>query len=119
MSDPEQPRPISIDSALIALADPTRRAVIEFLCKRPCALVDVAAAMLPVSRPAVAQHLKVLEQAGLVSQRRDRKVDFYAVNGEMLAVLKSYFSALRDLPPESNDPLLRAAVPSWRRFRRS
>ncbi len=51
--------------ALGALGDPTRRAVFERLAAQPSAVVDLAA-HLPVSRPAVSQHLKVLKRAGLV-----------------------------------------------------
>ena len=51
--------------ALGALGDPTRRAVFERLGERPSAVGDLAA-HLPVSRPAVSQHLKVLKEAGLV-----------------------------------------------------
>ena len=53
------------DLAFAALADPTRRAVFERLADGPCA-VGAIAARLPVSRPAVSQHLKVLKDAGLV-----------------------------------------------------
>lgn len=52
-------------NALTALGDPTRRAIFEHLAERPAAVVDLAA-LLPVSRPAVSQHLKVLKEAGLV-----------------------------------------------------
>ena len=51
-----------------ALADPTRRAVFERLAERPQS-VSALAAQLPVSRPAVSQHLKVLKEAGLVSDQ--------------------------------------------------
>ncbi|WP_310467395.1 metalloregulator ArsR/SmtB family transcription factor [Sphingomonas sp.] len=53
------------DLAFAALADPTRRAVFERLAGGPCAVAAIAAG-LPVSRPAVSQHLKVLKDAGLV-----------------------------------------------------
>lgn len=53
-------------AALDALDDPTRRAIFERLGKGPCAVGQLAAD-LPVSRPAVSQHLEVLEQAGLVT----------------------------------------------------
>ena len=53
------------DLAFAALADPTRRAVFERLADGPCA-VGAIAARLPVSRPAVSQHLQVLKDAGLV-----------------------------------------------------
>jgi DNA-binding transcriptional ArsR family regulator len=49
------------------LGDPTRRAIVEHLAQQPLAVVDIAA-RLPVSRPAVSQHLKVLKDTGLVSE---------------------------------------------------
>jgi DNA-binding transcriptional ArsR family regulator len=55
---------------LTALADPTRRAIFERIAQRPSAVGELAS-QLPVSRPAVSQHLKVLKEAGLV---RDRAV---------------------------------------------
>jgi DNA-binding transcriptional ArsR family regulator len=51
-----------------ALGDPTRRAIFERLADGPCAVGELAGE-LPVSRPAVSQHLKVLKQAGLVLDR--------------------------------------------------
>jgi DNA-binding transcriptional ArsR family regulator len=54
------------DRVFAALADPTRRAVFERIAERPRS-VGVLAAELPVSRPAVSQHLKVLKDAGLVA----------------------------------------------------
>ena len=53
--------------ALSALGDATRRSIFERLTKAPAAVVDLARG-LPVSRPAVSQHLKVLKQAGLVRE---------------------------------------------------
>ena len=53
-------------AALAALGDPTRQAIIELLAAGPRAVGEIAAA-LPVSRPAVSQHLKVLKAAGLVT----------------------------------------------------
>jgi len=49
------------------LGDPTRRAIVEHLAEQPLAVVDIAA-RLPVSRPAVSQHLKVLKDTGLVNE---------------------------------------------------
>jgi len=56
-----------IATALTALADPTRRAVFERVGRSPAAVGEIAAG-LPVSRPAVSQHLKVLKEAGLVTE---------------------------------------------------
>ena len=83
------------ESALLALADPTRRAIFERLRREPQAVGRLAQA-LPVSRPAVSQHLKVLKDAGLV---RDRKVGarrVYAVEREGLAELRRYLDGLWD-----------------------
>ena len=55
---------------LTALGDPTRRAIFERLAERPRAVGELAGE-LPVSRPAVSQHLKVLERAGLISRGRE------------------------------------------------
>lgn len=54
--------------AWVVLSDPSRRAIVEALAERPRAVVDLAAA-LPISRPAVSQHLKVLKEAGLVAEQ--------------------------------------------------
>jgi DNA-binding transcriptional ArsR family regulator len=72
-----------------ALGDPTRRAVLEILRGGPQAVVDIAAE-LPVSRPAVSQHLRVLKGAGLVTERRDGARHLYRIDPEGLAVLRAY-----------------------------
>ncbi len=51
---------------------------------------------LPVSRPAVSQHLRVLERGGLVKARRDGTRNVYSVNGEGLAELRAYFEGFWD-----------------------
>jgi DNA-binding transcriptional ArsR family regulator len=76
--------------AIAALADPTRRAVLERLRKGPQPVVEIARG-LPVSRPAVSQHLRVLKEAGLVRERREGTRNFYSVNGDGLADLRAYF----------------------------
>jgi DNA-binding transcriptional ArsR family regulator len=75
--------------ALDALGDPTRRAIFEQLGERPSAVVDLAD-RLPVSRPAVSQHLKVLKEAGLVRdvQMGTRRV--YSLNPDGLEGLRDY-----------------------------
>lgn len=75
--------------ALQALADPTRRAVFEQIQRRPASVGDLADRM-PVSRPAVSQHLKVLKQAGLVSERREGAKRIYGVELSGLAELRRY-----------------------------
>lgn len=76
--------------AIAALADPTRRAVFERLRGGPRPVVEIARG-LPVSRPAVSQHLRVLKDAGLVRERRQGTRNFYSINGDGLAELREYF----------------------------
>jgi DNA-binding transcriptional ArsR family regulator len=76
-------------NALVALADPTRRAVFESLQHAP-ASVGAIAAGLPVSRPAVSQHLKALKQAGLVRDRRDGVRRVYYIDPDGLGALRRW-----------------------------
>ena len=75
---------------IAALADPTRRAVFESLRDgaRP---VGEIARDLPVSRPAVSQHLRVLKDAGLVTERRDGTRRLYRVDPNGVAAIRDYF----------------------------
>jgi DNA-binding transcriptional ArsR family regulator len=75
--------------ALGALGDPTRRAVLEELRAGPRAVGEIAA-RLPVSRPAVSQHLRILKEAGLVTERQDGTRRLYRVDPEGLAELREY-----------------------------
>jgi DNA-binding transcriptional ArsR family regulator len=81
--------------ALAALADPTRRAVFETLRHGPRSVGELARG-LPVSRPAVSQHLRVLKLAGLVRERRVGTRNFYSVDGDGLAELRDYFEGFWD-----------------------
>ena len=60
---------MAYETVMNALGDPTRRAVYERLRSGPRSVGEIAAG-LPVSRPAVSQHLRVLKEAGLVAERR-------------------------------------------------
>jgi DNA-binding transcriptional ArsR family regulator len=75
---------------LDALGDATRRAVLERLLDGPLSVADIAR-KLPVSRPAVSQHLKVLKDVGLVSDRAEGTRRIYAVDPDGLAVIREYF----------------------------
>jgi DNA-binding transcriptional ArsR family regulator len=75
--------------ALQALADPTRRSVLEQLRGGPRAVGEIAA-RLPVSRPAVSQHLRVLKEAGLVTERQNGTRRLYRVDPDGLAGLREY-----------------------------
>jgi DNA-binding transcriptional ArsR family regulator len=71
-----------------ALGDPTRRAIFERLIEGPQAVTELASG-LPVSRPAVSQHLKVLKDAGLVVDRQAGKHRIYQVNPGGLGALRA------------------------------
>jgi DNA-binding transcriptional ArsR family regulator len=72
-----------------ALADPTRRAIFERLAERPSAVGELAEE-LPVSRPAVSQHLKVLKEAELVIDEPDGTRRIYRVDPEGVDALRAY-----------------------------
>jgi DNA-binding transcriptional ArsR family regulator len=74
-------------AALLALGDPTRLAILERLAERPRAVVDLARE-LPVSRPAVSQHLRVLKDAGLVIDQPVGTRRIYRVDPDALAALR-------------------------------
>ena len=74
---------------MAALADPTRRAIFERLREGPRAVGELARD-LPVSRPAVSQHLKVLKGAGLVTDRPAGTRRIYAVDPDGLSALRAY-----------------------------
>lgn len=86
--------------ALDALGDPTRRAVFETLAIGPHPVGEIAAG-LPVSRPAVSQHLRVLKDAGLVRDRRDGNRRVYSVDPAGLAALRDYLERHWDSALES------------------
>jgi DNA-binding transcriptional ArsR family regulator len=79
-------------NALTVLADPTRRKVFERLRAGPRA-VNVLAAGLPVSRPAVSQHLKALKQAGLVEERSQGVRRIYSLRREGLSELREWLDS--------------------------
>ena len=76
-------------TALAALGDPTRRAIFEQLGERPSAVGELAG-RLPVSRPAVSQHLKVLKDAGLVVDERQGSRRVYRLDPDGIAELRDY-----------------------------
>jgi DNA-binding transcriptional ArsR family regulator len=79
-------------NALAVLADPTRRKVFERLRQGPRA-VNVLAAGLPVSRPAVSQHLKALKDAGLVEERSEGVRRIYSLRREGLMELREWLDS--------------------------
>jgi DNA-binding transcriptional ArsR family regulator len=81
------------------LGDPTRRAIFELLAQHPCSVGELAE-RLPVSRPAVSQHLRVLKVGGLVASqpvgtRRVYRLDPYGVNALRAYLDRVWSEALR------------------------
>jgi DNA-binding transcriptional ArsR family regulator len=72
-----------------ALGDPTRRAIFELLADGPRPVGEIARD-LPVTRPAVSQHLKVLKEAGLVTDRQIGTRRLYQLNPEGVGALRAY-----------------------------
>src|SRR3954465_12713335 len=81
------------DAQLAALADPTRRAIFERLVKKPMAVGELAAG-LPVTRPAVSQHLRALKEGRLVSHEKSGTQNIYRVNPDGIAALRRYLDTL-------------------------
>jgi DNA-binding transcriptional ArsR family regulator len=79
----------AVAEAFTALADPTRRQIFERIAAAPSAVGELAVD-LPVSRPAVSQHLRVLKEAGLVADRAEGNRRIYQVDPEGLEALRSY-----------------------------
>lgn len=75
---------------LSALGDPTRQAIFERLATGPLAVGDLAREF-PISRPAVSQHLKVLKDAGLVTDRPAGNRRIYEVDPDGIDALRDYF----------------------------
>jgi DNA-binding transcriptional ArsR family regulator len=82
-------------TGLTALADPTRRAIFEHLAERPRAVGELADE-LPVSRPAVSQHLKVLKEARLVVDEPVGTRRVYQVDPQGLRLLRGYLDHFWD-----------------------
>jgi DNA-binding transcriptional ArsR family regulator len=78
-----------------ALGDPTRRAIFELLSAGAQAVGEIAE-QLPVSRPAVSQHLRVLKDAGLVAERRNGTRRIYRLDPDGVAKVRDYFDRFWD-----------------------
>jgi DNA-binding transcriptional ArsR family regulator len=86
---------MAYEMAFAALADNTRRRVFEQLRRGP-QTVGALAAKMPVSRPAVSQHLKVLKEAGLVSDRADGTRRVYHIDPKGLAAVRRWLDQFWD-----------------------
>src|SRR5258708_11914061 len=86
---------MAYQSAFLALADPTRRQVFEHLRQGPRSVGKIAARM-PVSRPAVSQHLGVLKKAGLVADRAEGTRRVYYIDPKGLAAIRVWLDQFLD-----------------------
>ena len=86
---------MTYSNSLAALADPTRRRVFERLRAGPKPVGQLARG-LPVSRPAVSQHLKVLKEAGLVTDRAEGASRVYSIDPKGLAQLRRWLDQFWD-----------------------
>jgi DNA-binding transcriptional ArsR family regulator len=75
------------------LGDPTRRAIFELLARRPSSVAELAR-QLPVSRPAVSQHLRALKDGGLVVSRAAGTRRVYRLNPDGLTALRAYLDRI-------------------------
>ncbi len=86
------PEDVRLDQTLLALADPTRRRVIDLLRKRPRRAGDLAGA-LAISPPRLSRHLRVLRRSGLIEDaglEQDARVSLYRLRPERFAALRSW-----------------------------
>ena len=98
-------------NAFAALAEPMRQAIVERLAERPMSVGELAA-RLPVSRPAVSQHLKVLKDAGLVDEQAEGTRRIYHLNEAGLSALRDQLdtfwsralSAFHDVADQPEEP---------------
>jgi len=84
-----------VDAVLQALAEPRRRRILELVRERELPAGAIAA-RFDVSRPAISQHLRVLKEAGLVSERRNGTRRLYRARPEGLAELRAFLQGYWD-----------------------
>lgn len=99
---------MAYEESLAALADPTRRVLFEALRDGPASVTDLAQ-RVPVSRPAVSQHLKVLHDAGLVTVRAEGTRRLYRIEPQALVELRTWLddywsAAMNAFAAEVTDP---------------
>ena len=92
------------DALWSALVDPHRRAVLDVLLRRPCAVGELADA-LGISQPKTSKHLRVLREAGLVRVRTDAQRRIYAIDPARMAELDQWLAPYRQLWNDRLDEL--------------
>src|SRR5436190_22659219 len=106
-----------VEIALKALADPSRRTLVEALSRGPVTAGELAA-MLPIARPGVSRHLRVLREAGLVDVRQDAQRRVYTLRPEPLAEIDDWLEPYRALWEQRLDAL-HTEIARGKRDRRS
>jgi DNA-binding transcriptional ArsR family regulator len=106
-----------MEAVLRALADESRRTMLEALTSGPATAGELAA-LLPIARPGVSRHLRVLREAGLVDVRQDAQRRIYALSPEPLAEVEEWLGPYRTLWEQRLDAL-HTEVARGKRERRS
>jgi DNA-binding transcriptional ArsR family regulator len=106
-----------VEAALKAIADPSRRTVLERLSRGPVTAGELAA-LLPIARPGVSRHLRVLREAGLVEVRQDAQRRVYSLRPEPLAEIDEWLDGYRALWEQRLDAL-HTEIARGKRERRS
>lgn len=83
----------SIDTRLIALGEPNRRAIVDLLTGGPLSVGELTS-RLPISRPAVSQHLRVLLEAGLINYEQSGTRNYYRLDAATVAEVKDYLDGV-------------------------
>jgi DNA-binding transcriptional ArsR family regulator len=82
-----------IDARLIALGEPNRRAIVDLLSRGPMSVGELTS-RLPISRPAVSQHLRVLLEAGLISYEQSGTRNYYRLDADTVGEVKDYLDGV-------------------------
>jgi DNA-binding transcriptional ArsR family regulator len=106
-----------MEAVLRALADPSRRTMLETLAAGPATVTELAA-LLPIARPGVSRHLRVLREAGLVDARQEAQRRVYSLRPQPLAEIDEWLSPYRALWEQRLDAL-HTEVARGKRERRS
>ncbi len=104
-----------MEAALQAIAEPNRREILRLIWSRELPAGEIAT-HFPVTRPAISQHLRVLKDAGLISERREGTRRLYRARPEGLAEVRAFFESMWD---DSLDRLKAAAEAEHQQSERS
>jgi DNA-binding transcriptional ArsR family regulator len=99
-----QMTPDTLSTVFGALADPTRRAILARLVDRDLSVAEIAAPF-PVSQPAISRHLRVLEEAGLITRSRRATTRLSHLEGEPLREATAWLAGYRSFWEESHERL--------------